>query len=201
MLEHLEHYNLKGDVMIQLNGEVLNLIDYTVKKAVSEATAELKRQNLITEGKQSPFQKTETLLFNYNNFVAAIKDKENQISEIKGMGISKKSASITSFSGNTGYIEVKSDAEKAEEKIEMIEFSIQTTRNFIKIIDDAIECLRQDPYYDLIRLRYFEGCTREEIAEHFDCDVKTVTRNKNRLINLLQIRLFSDEVIQHIFAY
>ena len=84
--------------------------------------------------------------------------------------------------------------------IEMIEFSISTTRNFIKIIDDAIECLKGDQYYDLIRLRYFEGCSREDIAEYFDCDVSTVNRNKNRLINKLQIRLFSDEVIQQIFS-
>jgi RNA polymerase sigma factor (sigma-70 family) len=90
--------------------------------------------------------------------------------------------------------------EKVEEKIEMIEFSISTTRSFIKIIDDAIATLKDDKYFDLIELRYFKGRSREDIAEHFDCDVSTVNRNKNRLINLLQIILFSDEVIQQIFA-
>lgn len=186
--------------MLSMNGELLNLIDHTVQKAVQNSILELKRQNLIVEGKQSPFQKTETLLFNYNNFKAVIRDKEEEINEIRRMGLRKKSTSISSFSGNTGLIEVKSDAEKAEEKIEMIEFSISTTRNFIKIIDDAIYALKDDPYYELIHLRYLEGRTREEIAEYFNVDVKTVTRNKNRLINLLQIRLFSDEVIQQIFS-
>ena len=183
-----------------MNGELLNLINYTVQKAVDNSIAEMKRQNLIVEGKQTPFQKTETLLFNYNNFVAAIKDNEEEIAELRQFGLRKKSTSISSFSGNSGLIEVKSDAEKVEEKIEMIEFRISTTRNFIRIIDDAIAMLKDDYYYDLIRLRYFEGRTREEIAEHFGCDVTTVNRNKNRLINLLQIRLFSDEVIQQIFA-
>lgn len=183
-----------------MNGELLNLINYTVQKAVDNSILELKRQNLIIEGKQSPFQKTETLLFNVNNFKAVIKDKEEEIAELRQFGLRKKSASITSFSGNTGLIEVKSDAEKVEDKIEMIEFSISTTRNFIKIIDDAVSSLKGDPYYDLIPMRYFEGCSQEEIAEHFDCDVRTIRRNKNRLINLLQIRLFSDEVIRQIFA-
>ena len=183
-----------------MNGELLNLIDCTVKKAVEQAVSEMKRQNLVIEGKQTPFQKTETLLYNYNNFVAVVKDKEEQIAELKRFGMRKKSASITSFSGNTGLIEVKSDSEKTEEKIEMIEFSISTTRSFIKIIDEAVNALKGDHYFDLIRLRYFEGRSQEEIAEHFDCDVRTVRRNKNRLINLIQIRLFSDEVIQHIFA-
>ena len=186
--------------MLPLNGELLNIIDHTVKKTVAEAVSDLKRQNLIVEGKQTPFQKTETLLFNYNNFKAVIKDKEEQIAELRQYGLRKRSTSIPTFSGSTGLIEVKSDSEKAEEKIEMIEFSISTTRSFIKIIEDAIYSLQDDPYYHLIHLRYFEGRTREEIAEYFDCDVKTVTRNKNRLINLLQIRLFSDEVIQQIFA-
>lgn len=187
--------------MFQMNGEMLNLIDGTVKRAVSETVIELKKQNLMINVKQTPYQKTETLLYNYNNFVAAIQDSENQIEEIKAMGLSKKSKSITSFAGDTGFIEVKSDMEKAEEKIEAIRLRIQTTKNFIKVIDDALDMLADDPYYDLIRLRYFEGCSREEIAEHFDCDVKTVTRNKNRLINLLQIRLFSNEVLQQIFLY
>ena len=187
--------------MLQLNGEVLSLIDHTVKKTTAETVAELKRQNLIVEGRQTPFQKTETLLFNYNSFVAAVKDKEEQILEIREMGIAKKGAAFSTFSGNAGYIEVKSDSEKAEEKIERIEFSIKTTRNFIKVIDDAVATLKDDPYYELIDMRYFKGCSREEIAEYFDCDVSTVNRNKNRLINLLQIRLFSDEVIHQIFMY
>lgn len=183
-----------------MNGEMLNVIDATARKVAEEMVLALKRQSLIVEGKQTPFQKTETLLYNYNSFVAAVQDKEDQIEEIRALGLAKKSKSITTFSGNTGFVEVKSEGEKIEEKIEMIEFSIATTRNFIRIIDDAVSMLKDDPYYDLIRMRYFEGCTREEIADHFCCDVRTVNRNKNRLINQLQIRLFSDEVIQQIFA-
>ena len=186
--------------MLQLNGEVLNLIDHTVKRTTAETIAELKRQNLIVEGRQTPFQKTETLLFNYNHFKAAIRDKEEQIREIREVGLAKKSAAFTTYSGNGGYIEVKSDDEKADEKIERIESTIKTTRNFVRIIDNAIDTLKDDPYYELINLRYFKGWSREEIADYFVCDVKTITRNKNRLINLLQIKLFSDEVIEQIFA-
>lgn len=183
-----------------MNGEMLNLIDCTVKKAVEQTVSELKRQNMIAEGRQTPFQKTETLLYNYNSFQAVIKEKEEQIAELKAFGMRKKSTSISSFSGGSGFVESKSDAEKVEEKIDAIEFSIHTTRNFIKVIDEALATLQGDPYYDLIAMKYFEGRTQEELSEHFECDVRTIRRNKNRLINQLQIRLFSDEVIQHIFA-
>ena len=185
---------------MKMNGELLNLIDCTVKKAVAESVSELKRQQLLVDGKQTPFQKTETLLFNYNNFVNAIEEKEEQIKDLKQYGLSKKSNSITSFTGGAGYIEVKSEQEKIEDRIESIELSIHTTKTFVRIIDDALAGLQDDPYYDLISMRYFEGCSREEIAEHFDCDVRTTNRQKNRLVNRLAIVLFSDEVIQQIFA-
>ena len=125
--------------MLQLNGEVLKVIDHTVRKTTEETVMELKRHSLITEGRQSPFQKTETLLYNYNHFKAAIKDKEEQIEEIRQIGLRKKSGAVATYSGNTGYIEVKSDMEKAEVKIERIEFSIATTKNFIKIMKNYLK--------------------------------------------------------------
>jgi hypothetical protein len=186
--------------MFKINGELLNLIDCTVKKTVSETVSDLKRQQLLVEGKQTPFQKTETLLFNYTNFQSAIKEKEEQIADLKGYGLNKKSNSITSFTGGAGYIDVKSEQDKVDERIESIEASIHTTKTFIRIIDDALAGLQDDPYYDLISMRYFEKCSREEIAEHFDCDVRTTNRQKNRLVNRLAIVLFSDEVIEQIFS-
>ncbi len=94
---------------------------------------------------------------------------------------------------------MKSEAEKAEEMIYAIEQSIQVTCKFINVIDAALDSLKGDSYYEIIPMKYFEGKTREDIAGFFDCDVKTVSRNKNRLINKLQIRLFSDEFIYQIF--
>lgn len=175
------------------------LIEQAAQATAQAVVSELKRQGLMKDNKQTPFQKTETLLYNYNNFQEAIKDKYLQIETIQTEGIPKKSSSISSFSSQATY-EVKSDADKAEEKIECIEQSIQTTKNFIKVIDAAIDALKGDSYFDIIPMKYFEGQTREEIAEHFEVDVSTISRNKNRLINMLQIRLFSDEVIYQIFS-
>jgi RNA polymerase sigma factor (sigma-70 family) len=171
----------------------------TAQLTANEIVSELKRQSLLKNNKQTPFQKTETLLYNYNHFQDAITDKYKQIEEIESVGLPKKSKSITSFSPSPTYT-IKSDDDKAEEKIEAIEQSIRTTRNFIQVIDDAIDKLKDDPYFDLIRLRYFEGESREKIAEYFNVDASTISRNKNRLVNLLQIRLFSDEVICQIFS-
>lgn len=174
-------------------------IENYMNELIYKYTSELRRQGLLKDNKRTPFQKTEILLYNYNNFKAAIQDKYEQIEAIKKVGLPKRSTSITTFSSSPTY-EIKTDSDKAEEKIEAIEQSIQVTKNFISVIDAALDMLKDDHYFDIIRMKYFEGKTREEIAEHFDVDVSTISRNKNRLINLLQIRLFSDEVIYQIFS-
>lgn len=177
------------------------MIEKYIDETIQRYTSELRRQGLLKNNKRTPFQKTETLLYNYNNFKAAIQDKYEQIEAIKKVGLPKRSTSITTFSSSpTSTYEIKTDSDKAEEKIESIEQSIQVTKNFISVIDAVLESIKDDPYFEIIRMKYFEGKTREEIAEHFDVDVSTISRNKNRLINLLQIRLFSDEVIYQIFS-
>lgn len=173
-------------------------VNEIIEKTAQAVVSEIKKQNLLKENRQTPFQKTETLLYNYNSFKAAIEDKYKQINTIKLEGVPKKSCSITSFpNGSKNY--VKSDSEKAEDMIKGIENSIKVTTKFIEIIDSALDSLRNDQYFDIIPMKYFEEQTREDIAEYFDCDVKTVSRNKNRLINQLKIRLFSDEFIYQIF--
>ena len=174
-------------------------VEQIIKDTVSEAINELRKQGFIKNNKQTAFQKTEQLLYNYMNFKQVIADKQKAIEQIKQEGIQKRSKSIVNFTGNY-QLDTRNDFEKAEEQIEALENSIMITKRYIEIIDAALSKIYNDKYYDLIRLRYFEGKTREEIAEYFDVDVATISRNKNRLINTLKIYLFSDEVIKEIFS-
>lgn len=176
----------------------MNDVNQIIQQTAQAVVLELKRQGLLKENIQTPYQKTETLLYNYNNFKQVIEDKHRQIETIQEEGVPKKSSSITSFSGSPCY-EIKSELEKAEDMIHAITQSIQITERFISIIDAALEAMKPDPYFDIIPMKYFEGLTREDIADHFNCDVKTISRNKSRLVNLLQIRLFSDEFIFQLF--
>ncbi|NYB73406.1 sigma-70 family RNA polymerase sigma factor [Sedimentibacter hydroxybenzoicus DSM 7310] len=125
--------------------------------------------------KPESYKKTELLLYNYNSFVKSIEIKEFQIKAIK---------------------EISSD--KGEKEIRDIEKSICKTKNLIGAIDAAVETLKDDMYFDIIRLRYFEGKTIENMAEHFYVEPSTISRNNNRLIEKLKICLFSDDVIKEI---
>lgn len=172
-------------------------LDALISKTAREVVSELKKSNMLKENKQTPFQKTETLLYNYNNFKQLIEDKYNQIKMIQEDGVPKKSSSITSITA--GNFEVKCEMEKCEDMIHAITHSIKSTENFIKLIDDALNGISDDAYYDIIPMKYFASMRNESIADYYNVDVRTISRNKNRLINLLQIRLFSDEFIYQIF--
>ena len=73
------------------------------------------------------------------------------------------------------------------------------TEKLVVQIDKALESIIDDPYYSIIELFYFEGNTRESIAEHFNTTVTTISRNKTRLLKKLAPFIFSDEVIFELF--
>lgn len=73
------------------------------------------------------------------------------------------------------------------------------TVKLVQKVDEAMETIKGDPYYDVIRLFYFEDHTRESIALDYGCTETTISRNKTRLLNKLKTILFSDEVIFELF--
>lgn len=73
------------------------------------------------------------------------------------------------------------------------------TMKLVKQIEEALEEIRDDPYYDIIPMYYFEDETRENIALTLETTVRTVARNKRRLIDYLKVKLFSDSCIYEIF--
>lgn len=73
------------------------------------------------------------------------------------------------------------------------------TQKLVKKIDEALKSIEDDFYYEIIPMIYFNGNTREAVAEYLDTTVTTVSRNKTRLVNKLKARLCSDDVIYELF--
>lgn len=95
-----------------LKVDIQNLID-----VVQELLIELKKKSFTKYNKQTAFQKTEQLLYNYMNFKQVIADKQKAIEQIKQEGIQKRSKSIVNFTGNY-QLDTRNNFEKAEEQIE-----------------------------------------------------------------------------------
>ena len=74
-----------------------------------------------------------------------------------------------------------------------------TAKKFVDIVDKALIELYDDLYYDIIPMMYFEGQSREAIAEYFDTTVTTISRNKKRLVEKLKCLIFADDVIYELF--
>lgn len=73
------------------------------------------------------------------------------------------------------------------------------TQTLIKIINEALKTIEDDPYYKIVEMFYFKRQTIAEIAEYFNVDDKTISRNKKRLINEIKYIIFSDKTIEEIF--
>ena len=76
---------------------------------------------------------------------------------------------------------------------------LKITAEFVKLIDEALEEISQDPYYDIIPMKYFDGKTHEQIAEHFDVQPAAISKQRKRLINQLRGVIFSDDFITELY--
>ncbi|QUH18689.1 sigma-70 family RNA polymerase sigma factor [Alkaliphilus sp. B6464] len=177
-------------------------IDENLQALIHEKTfealvKELKKKNMLKSGKQTPFQKTETLLYNYPKFQNVLKNKLEEIEMIEKEGISMRSKSFVQWRSNNSY-DNSNDYERSLNAIDKIKASIVQIEGYIFKIDAALNPIKDDPYFEIIPMKYFESKSREYIAEELYCDIRTVDRNKNRLVNLLQIRLFSEEYLEQL---
>lgn len=72
-------------------------------------------------------------------------------------------------------------------------------KELVEKVEDALTSLKDDKYFEIIPLFYFQKRTRENIAEIFDASTTTISRNKNRLVNKISIVLFADEFVIDFF--
>ncbi|MDB1959283.1 hypothetical protein PMY38_11795, partial [Clostridium tertium] len=73
------------------------------------------------------------------------------------------------------------------------------TERDLKRIDNALDKIRDDKYFGIIQYKYLNEdkekiTTDEELADKFNRDRKTITRNKKRLINKLMTILFPESI-------
>lgn len=167
------------------------------KEIVRIVLNELESRGLI-KSKDNTFKNVESLLYNYNNFKESIKDREEQIKDLKEYGLPEKSGSITSIIENAVY---ESKNEQIENAISSLNQNIYRTKVFIKHIDRVLGKIKSDPYYKIIDLKYFNNKGIEYIAEEMKKDTSTISRNKNRLINEIKVLLLPNEIISSIFNY
>jgi RNA polymerase sigma factor (sigma-70 family) len=144
---------------------------------------------------KTAYQKTEQLLYNYNGFKRVVQERLEEIEDLKKYGIPRSSA-VTEYVQKGGLPKgIVLEEESVEGAIANVQRSVQDTVQAITLIDKCMEALKTDPYYCILEMRYFEGRTQEDIADHLGCSQVTVSKNKNRLVRELSMRLFPNQTI------
>lgn len=145
---------------------------------------------------KTAYQKTEMLLYNYNSFKKTIDERMLEIETLKACGVPSKSASIVEYSpGTTSVHGIRTVQESVDCAIRSVQASVHDTVQAISLIDKCMAALKGDPYYCILEMRYFEGRTQEDIADHLGVSQVSVSKNKKRLIKELSIKLFPNQAI------
>lgn len=184
-----ENINAKKLIELVSKGaaeEVIKIL--TDKKLVKSAEINNKKE-------LSYYKKVEILLYNYENLKEAIKQKEEDIENLEKYGLKEKSCSVVVYSSAGGnpeadrYLELKN--KYIVEKLEI--------ERDLKRIDNALDKIRKDSYFDIIQLKYLNTeedrvKTDNELVEMLDKERITIIRNRKRLINKLTTILFPQNV-------
>ena len=125
-----------------------------------------------------------------------MEEKKQEIADLRKYGVPAKSAMSggerVQTSRTVQGIVLPEDA--VEDAVRTVQASVQDTVQAIALIDKNMAALKNDMYYDILPMRYFEGRTLEDIGVFFGVDHTTISRNKSRLVKELAMRLFPDEV-------
>ena len=182
-------------------------LEKTINKAAKETAEEvislLKNNRMISDSKNY-YKKVEKILYNYNNLKEAIKEKDEEIEELKQYGLREKSKSVTMYGGNGGIEEDKflANMERYQEKMVRYEYEKKEIIRYLARIDRALNKIKKSKYYKIIELKYLKPyginekrLSNEQLAEEFKVDKRTIIRQKNKLINTIAITLFPECII------
>ena len=153
-------------------------------------------KEIKTEKQLTPFQKTEKLLSELALLKGAIDSKNMLIEDLKKEGISiQKRETGVNVQTSKVYL---SELEKVENRIEKLQEEITRIENVVNMVERALGTIRNNKYYDIIEMKYFDELTFEHISEKLNISVITAKRYKNKMIRQLQLVIFSDDVIKNI---
>ena len=174
---------------MELDSKVLKIIEKAVNKAAHDSA---KAIHDASASERNYFKETEILLYNYPALKLKVEQDEEFLFDPESYITPKdRSKDIVVFSTrSTG-----SQGLDIDKYTQGVKSSMMRTRQEVIRIERALETIKDDPYYDVIPFKYWDGMTFDEIAERFECDEKTIRRNKSRLVNKLKIMLFGADAL------
>lgn len=174
-------------------------LEIMIKEAMSECLHDIidkknKKAIKTTEGKNY-FKETEKLLYAYPILKVQVQQIELDIEDLKKEEYTDHSKDIVKMKSGGGAC--LGEYELQDIRIKNRIRSLNRTNNEIKRIDRALEQVKNDEGYEIIKLKYFDNPSKtiEEMSELLHISESTVKRWKNRIINKLKIVLFGADAL------
>ncbi len=181
--------------------ELESLIDATIKNVLLGTIEDLQSDLRFEMDPKSIYAKTESVLYKYPLLKKGIQERKDQIAELQLYGVPQRSKSVTIFSGNSGYMDFKSDYEKKEDLIEQYQKKIFEAEERLQPIEKALISVQNDPYFKIIEWKYFNQKAADQIANYFGCDVSTIQKHKNKLLSEIRVYLFGDDILKEMMSW
>lgn len=158
-----------------------------IEDAIERGRSEEEKQ------KRDYYRETEKLLYNYPNLQAKVESDEEFLFNPDAIATPKKNRSkdiiIYSTKGNGSH------GLDIDRYTQGVKSSMMRTRAEVERIERALKVIADDDYFEIIPMKYFKGMTFREIADEFNCEEKTIGRNRTRIIQRLMVLLFGADAL------
>lgn len=179
-----------GKSISTISPEIQKIIKKSINEAVKKSVEAIKAANEeIEAGQKNYFRETERLLYSLPALKLKIAQDEEDL-ESGQMILKQRSKDIVVISSITNK-EIDLDEDYTRRRIA----SMERTKREIQRIERALETIKDDEYYDIIPLKYWDLVQPAQIAEALHCDERTYRRHKNRLVNKVKVVLFGADAL------
>jgi DNA-directed RNA polymerase specialized sigma subunit len=175
-----------------IDPEIQKIINTSIEQAVKKAADAIMAANEQVEAEQrNYFRETEKLLYSLPALKLSLAEYDEDLKAGELIALRAKSKDVIRYSPNNSGVCGLHPDDASNSKVA----SIGRTRKQVQRIERALETVKDDLYYDIIPLKYFDGLSGEDIADRLNCEERTYRRHKNRLINKLKVVLFGADAL------
>lgn len=167
-----------------------------IAEAVEKKMEEVGRR-LILEGRkgQKNWSKmTQKRLYAYPVLKHNIERYRLDIEDIKKEDMGK-SKSIVEFYAHSGGGEKPDLEELREAKIRIVEMKIDRDEKEIAEIDAALATIKDEKYYSIIEMRYFQKMEEKEIIAATEVTAAMLPKELGRLLDMLNVCLYGADAL------
>ena len=133
------------------------------------------------------YRQTERRLWALSVLKEAVEYDKERLAEYRAGVVRGRSKSITRFSRTGSRLD---PLEAAEALADELEKKIASGEYEIKLLEDALSSIADDPYYPVVYNRYLLQERDDDIAAKIPCNPATVRKNRGRLVKKMAVWLY-----------